>query len=181
MTTHTQDGVTYVERDYKCLDCDWTWTQTTIKGADAPACPNCRNIDRNRFVAPGSGEKIKTKVRGKTPKKKEKVPGMPAYNPKGQIAKQAAGLAYDECQKQGFTDMIDHGLRNGDIAAPKLTSLVAQVQDNVFKGGWTGGTAPAYAGRSPVEHNGKEVMGEFQRGLAGNQIPDLIKNAKRIE
>jgi hypothetical protein len=174
----TQNGITYVERDYKCLDCDWTWNQVCVKGdnADIPSCPNCANINRQRFAAPGRHEEIKSKTGKRKPKKNPNVkPGMPAYNPRGQRQKKAADMAFGEAQKQGFSDMRDSGLRNGDICAPPLNTLVSNVQDKIFGGGWSGGTAPAYSGAHPVDSGGGAAMGALQSGIMKGTVTDTLR------
>lgn len=177
--THTQNGVTYVERNYKCLDCDWAWNQICVKGdaTDTPSCPNCKGVDKNRFIPAGKNEKIKSKVA----KKRPKDIGIDWDNPKINYRtqkqtnlKKAAGMAYEEAQKQGFTDMRDSGLRNGDICAPPLNSLVSTVQDKVFGGGWSGGTAPQYAGANPVDAGGKAALGALQGGIINGKVRDPL-------
>lgn len=177
-STVTQDGITYVERDYKCLDCDWTWTQVCVKGdtSDIPECPNCQNKNRNRLDKPLQGEAIKTKVakRGRPKKNPNIIPGMPAYSTRARSRKLAANMAFEEAQKQGFSDMVDSGLREGDICAPKLTSMVAQVQDKVFKGGWTGGTASAYTA-SATPSGGTQTMAALQSGIINGTVQEKYR------
>lgn len=178
-TTTKQNGITYVERDYKCLDCDWAWTQVCIKGDpnDKPVCPNCQNIERGRLTTPSRGEEIKSKTGKKIPKRSGKIavkPGMPAYSPRAASRKEAANLAFDEAQKQGFTDMKDSNLREGDLCAPPLTSLVSTVQDKVFHGGWTGGQSANYSGGPATDAGGASAMANLQSGLMKGGIPDKL-------
>lgn len=176
-STVTQGGITYVERDYKCLDCDWAWTQTCVKGdaKDIPTCPNCQNVSKHRLAKPSRGEEIKTRTGKRQPKANPNVkPGMPAYSPKGQRIKAAANMAYDEAQKQGFTDMRDSGLRQGDICAPPLNSLVSHVQDNVFKSGWTGGGAPTHGAPVATDAGGRQAMNVLQSGIMNGKVRDNL-------
>lgn len=183
-STVTQNGVTYVERDYKCLDCDFAWTQTCVKGdaSDKPCCPNCQNLDQHRFVKPARGDEIKKHVAKKRPKKNPNItPGMPHYSPGGQRKVRAANMAFDEAKKQGFTDMRDAGLREGDICAPPLNTLVSTVQDKVMGGGWTGGTASPYGGAVATDAGGKQAMGMLQGGIMNGRVADRLSGVGNIK
>lgn len=182
-STVKQNGITYVERDYKCLDCDWAWSQVCVKGdaSDIPTCPNCQNIDRMRFSKPLRSEKIKSRTGKNKPKINPNIkPGMPAYSPRGQRMKAAANMAFDEAQKQGFTDMRDSGLREGDICAPPLNSLPAMVQDKIFKGGWSGGQAPQYGGPVATDAGGRAALGALQGGIMKGKVPDKLGGVGNI-
>lgn len=185
MSTITKiDGVKYVERNYKCIDCDWSWSQVTTEGAPMQGCPECHNVKTRDFtVLPDHATvKSKKKIGPKLPasKKKEK------WNPAGGKApsysngfmKKAAAYAFEEAQKQGATDMIDSGLREGDISAPPINNAVTHAMEKGFgmKNGWTGNEVPMNAVPSAGDNAGATAMRELQQGLQSNQLPDMLRS-----
>lgn len=184
-TTTTQDGVTYVERNYVCHDCSWSWTEVTIKGAKVSECPECEKSEKIR-VQP-YGEPVKdTKVRGaKKPKSKTKpldfAAGKAPAITNGYM-KKATAIAFKEMEQRGFTDMNDTNLRNGDISAPPINNSVTMAMDLMnrnsasFGGKTAGFTGDFQAGPGASASDGSSVLREIQAG----KHHDRLATAHRI-
>jgi predicted nucleic acid-binding Zn-ribbon protein len=120
-------------------------------------CPNCKVNQAKR-------EAESTAVRGE----------------KGRNIMLATELAYGEAQKQGFSDMQDSGMRQGDIAAPPLQNAVTFAMEKMkMNTGWTGGEA-VIPGMSHGDVGGNAALQTLQNGLMSGNIPDMIKTANKI-
>lgn len=193
MTTTTKiDGITYVERNYSCLDCDWTWSHVTIKGDTTPiGCPECAKQEKPRVMVISDHEEIKDKVvRGKGRPKSKIPPLKPGEFPSIQTVKsthrkKAVEMAYSEMEQRGFSNMADNA-REGDIYAPKLDNAVTRAMDMMkgtpgmgatgFTGDYKGGTVST----APGEAGGAAALDGLKSGLRNGQISDKLANAHRI-
>lgn len=183
MTTITKiDGVKYVERNYKCYDCQHTWSQVTTEHAPLQECPNCANNQTKGFGIIPDNEKVKHKKKlgPKVPTKKTEK-----WNPAGGKAPgysnglimKAANMAFEEAQKQGATDMMDTNIREGDISAPKINNAVTHTLEKGFgmTSGWTGNSVPMGAILNRGDSAGATALGELQSGLMSGQRPDMLR------
>lgn len=191
-TTTKMDGVIYVERNYSCLDCDWTWSHVTTKGDKTPVgCPECSKQEQQRVMVISDHTPVKDKVvRGKGKPKSKIAPLKPGEFPsiqtvKSSHRKQAVEMAYSEMESRGFTNMADSA-KEGDIYAPKLDNAVTRAMDMMkgtpgmsatgFTGDYKGGQVSTVAG----ETGGSAALDGLRSGLQNGQIADKLANTHRI-
>lgn len=191
-TTTNIDGIIYVERNYQCHDCEWSWTHITVKGDQTPVgCPNCEQHEKQRLSVVSDNILVKDKVRRGKSKPKSKIPALkPGEFPAIQTMnashrKKAVDIAYQEMEQRGFTNMADNA-REGDIHAPKLDNAVTRAMETMnrtpggmatgFTGDYKGGTIPTIGD----ETGGTKALGSLQQSLKTGQRTDKLASAHRI-
>lgn len=191
-TTTTQDGITYVERNYQCHDCDWSWKHITVKGDQTPVgCPQCEQVEKQRLSVISDISPVKDKTRRGAGKPKSKIPKLkpgefPAIQTMTSSHRQkAVDIAYSEMEQRGFTNMSDSA-QLGDVHAPKLDNAVTRAMDimNKTPGGMATGFTGDYKGGAvatiPGETGGNVALDGLRNGLQQGQIPDRLATAERI-
>lgn len=162
-----------IERKYECLECALTWLVFHEKESEpVPPCPVC-SAGKNLIVRTKKEPKLKVgKPMRKLAKEKRGMPmiGNPIYN---KIGKEALKIA----EAAGFSNFRDEGLREGDISAPPLTSLVAQVQDNMMGGGWNGNHTAMIPGARAADTGGNSTLSALQAG----KVPDMMKTGQLLK
>jgi DNA-directed RNA polymerase subunit RPC12/RpoP len=179
----TIDGIKYVQRKYKCYDCGWSWEQVTTSDQPMQSCPHCANQEKYKLAAIGSEEEIKDKRKHgpKIPKsrvKKLDFAGGKAPAVRNVAMAKAVSLAENMALSQGFSDIKDTNVREGDTNAPPIDNAVTRVlkQGYGLNSGWTGNEVPGYQGQRQTDTLGIQTLDGLQNDLKTGARPDMLRS-----